>query len=100
VAAEYDTWVGEGAVLADPAFVQRTVGRYFAEGYWDGPGLHNDALPIGAYRQMLSTYVDALTRAGFVIHQLREPRLDHQPVWQEVPQLLYVRCHLFASGRS
>ncbi|MFI7068538.1 class I SAM-dependent methyltransferase [Kribbella sp. NPDC050124] len=73
--------------------VRRTVGRYFAEGYWDGPGLYNDALPIGAYHRMLSTYVDALTRAGLVIDQMREPPRDHAPVWQEVPQLLYVRCH-------
>jgi ubiquinone/menaquinone biosynthesis C-methylase UbiE len=73
--------------------VRRTVGRYFSEGYWDGPGLHRDALPIGAYHRTLSTYVDALTRAGLVIDQMREPPLDHPPVWQEVPQLLYVRCH-------
>jgi hypothetical protein len=73
--------------------VRRTVGRYFDEGYWDGPGRHNHALPVGAYHRMLSTYVDALTRAGLVIDQMREPRRDHGPVWQEVPQLLYVRCH-------
>ncbi len=74
--------------------VRRTVGRYFEEGYWDGPGLHNDALPVGAYHRTLSTYVAALTRAGLVIDELREPQqFDRQPVWQEVPQLLYVRCH-------
>ncbi|GAA1635970.1 hypothetical protein GCM10009744_26200 [Kribbella alba] len=80
--------------------VRRTVGRYFAEGYWDGPGLHRDALPIGAYHRTLSTYVDALTRARLVIDQLREPPLDHQPVWQEVPQLLYLRCHRSAETLS
>jgi 2-polyprenyl-3-methyl-5-hydroxy-6-metoxy-1,4-benzoquinol methylase len=74
--------------------VRRTVGRYFDEGYWDGPGLHNDALPVGAYHRTLSTYVAALTRAGLVVDELREPQqFDRQPVWQEVPQLLYVRCH-------
>jgi ubiquinone/menaquinone biosynthesis C-methylase UbiE len=72
--------------------VRRTVGAYFTEGYWDGPGLHRNALPVGAYHRMLSTYVGALTRAGLVIDQMREPAFDHQPVWQEVPQLLYVRC--------
>ena len=80
--------------------VRRTVGRYFTEGYWDGPGLHRRALPIGAYHRMLSTYVDALTRAGLVIDQMREPPLDHQPVWQEVPQLLYVRSHRGAQALS
>jgi ubiquinone/menaquinone biosynthesis C-methylase UbiE len=73
--------------------VRRTVGQYFSEGYWDGPGLHRDALPIGAYHRTLSTYVNALTRAGLIIDQMREPQRDNQPVWQEVPQLLYVRCH-------
>jgi ubiquinone/menaquinone biosynthesis C-methylase UbiE len=74
--------------------VRRTVGRYFDEGYWDGPGLHSETLPVGAYHRTLSTYVAALTRAGLVIEQLREPQqFDRQPVWQEVPQLLYVRCH-------
>jgi ubiquinone/menaquinone biosynthesis C-methylase UbiE len=72
--------------------VRRTVGRYFAEGYWDGPGQHRDALPVGAYHRTLSTYVNALTGAELVIEQMREPPLDG-PVWREVPQLLYVRCH-------
>jgi ubiquinone/menaquinone biosynthesis C-methylase UbiE len=79
--------------------VRRTVGRYFDEGYWDGPGLHSETLPVGAFHRTLSTYVAALTRAGLVIEQLREPQqFDRQPVWQEVPQLLYVRCHLSAQG--
>ncbi|WP_246486983.1 hypothetical protein [Kribbella qitaiheensis] len=43
---------------------------------------------------MLSTYVAALTRAGLVVDQLREPQqFDRQPVWREVPQLLYVRSY-------
>ncbi|MFC0627091.1 class I SAM-dependent methyltransferase [Kribbella deserti] len=74
--------------------VRRVVGRYFAEGYWDGPGLHRNALPVGAYHRTLSTYVNTLSSAGFVVDQLREPPLDHPPVWQEVPQLLHARCHL------
>jgi ubiquinone/menaquinone biosynthesis C-methylase UbiE len=71
---------------------RRTVGKYFEEGYWDGPGRHNDALPVGAYHRTLSTYVNTLTQAGLAIEQLREPQqFDRQPVWQEVPQLLYAR---------
>jgi ubiquinone/menaquinone biosynthesis C-methylase UbiE len=73
--------------------VRRTVGQYFAEGYWDGPGVHRNALPVGAYHRTLSTYVAALTRAGLVIDQLREPPRDLRPVWREVPQLLYARCY-------
>ncbi|WP_328995291.1 class I SAM-dependent methyltransferase [Kribbella sp. NBC_01245] len=74
--------------------IRRTVGRYFDEGYWDGPGQVQPALPIGAYHRMLSTYVTELNRVGFVIDQLREPPLDHKPVWLEVPCLLYARCRL------
>ena len=72
--------------------VRRTVGRYFIEGYWDGPGLHRNSLPIGAYHRTLSTYVNALTDAGLVIDRMLEPPLD-TPVWREVPCLLYVRGH-------
>ncbi|GAB2644388.1 class I SAM-dependent methyltransferase [Kribbella swartbergensis] len=73
--------------------VRRTVGKYFVEGYWDGPGVHRDALPVGAYHRTLSTYVNTLNAAGLVIDQLREPPQD-TPVWREVPQLLYIRGHL------
>lgn len=73
--------------------VRRTVGKYFVEGYWDGPGAHRNALPVGAYHRTLSTYVNILTAAGFTIDQLREP-LQDTPIWREVPQLLYVRGRL------
>jgi ubiquinone/menaquinone biosynthesis C-methylase UbiE len=70
--------------------VRRTVGKYFVEGYWDGPGAHQNALPVGAYHRTLSTYVNTLTAAGLTIDQLREPPHD-TPIWREVPQLLYIR---------
>jgi ubiquinone/menaquinone biosynthesis C-methylase UbiE len=76
--------------------VRRTVGKYFVEGYWDGPGAHRNALPIGAYHRTLSTYVNTLNAAGFVIDQFREPPQD-TGVWREVPQLLYLRGRLSAS---
>ncbi|TWD84243.1 ubiquinone/menaquinone biosynthesis C-methylase UbiE [Kribbella amoyensis] len=72
--------------------IRRTVGRYFVEGYWDGPGRHRDALPVGAYHRTLSTYVNALADAGLVIDRMLEPKLD-TPIWREVPCLLYVRGH-------
>jgi ubiquinone/menaquinone biosynthesis C-methylase UbiE len=73
--------------------VRRTVGRYFIEGYWDGPGKHVDHLPTGAYHRTLSTYVNTLSESGFIIERMSEPPLD-TPVWREVPCLLYVRCRL------
>ncbi|GAB3400098.1 class I SAM-dependent methyltransferase [Flindersiella endophytica] len=71
--------------------VRRTVGRYFVEGRWEGPGKFSDRLPAVAYHRTLSTYVNELTAAGLPIVQLREPALD-TPIWREVPCLLYARC--------
>jgi ubiquinone/menaquinone biosynthesis C-methylase UbiE len=73
--------------------VRRTVGKYFVEGYWDGPGAHRNALPVGAYHRTLSTYINTLTAASFTIDQFREP-LHDTPIWREVPQLLYIRGRL------
>ncbi|MFI6681277.1 class I SAM-dependent methyltransferase [Kribbella sp. NPDC050470] len=75
--------------------VRRTIGKYYVEGYWDGPGAHRNALPVGAYHRTLSTYVNTLTAAGFTIDQLREPPQD-TPIWREVAQLLYIRGRLSA----
>jgi ubiquinone/menaquinone biosynthesis C-methylase UbiE len=75
--------------------VRRTVGRYFQEGYWSGPGAHAAALPVGAYHRTLSSYVNALARAGLVIERMIEPvGQPDAPVWHEVPCLLYFRCRL------
>ena len=73
--------------------VRRTVGRYFDEGYWDGPGAHAPTLPVGAYHRTLSSYVNCLAGAGLVIEHMIEPAgIPDAPVWHEVPCLLYVRC--------
>jgi ubiquinone/menaquinone biosynthesis C-methylase UbiE len=71
--------------------VRRTVGQYFVEGRWEGPGKFSERLPAVAYHRTLSTYVNELTAAGLHVVQLREPVLD-TPVWREVPCLLYARC--------
>ena len=71
--------------------VRRTVGQYFAEGPWSGPGQHTAHLPSRAYHRTLSTYVNALAAAGFAIEALREPQ-GETPVWREAAQLLYARC--------
>ncbi|MGC4105172.1 MAG: class I SAM-dependent methyltransferase [Thermomicrobiales bacterium] len=71
--------------------VRRTVGKYFEEGAWDGPGKNTAHLPARAYHRTLSTYVNTLISAGFAIEALREPMGD-TPVWREAAQLLYGRC--------
>lgn len=71
--------------------VRRTVGKYFEEGAWTGPGAKSGKLPSRAYHRTLSTYINALIAAGLNIRQMREPKLD-PPVWQQAACLLYVQC--------
>ena len=56
--------------------IRRTVGQYFVEGYWDGPGLHSETLPVGAYHRTLSTYVNTLAAAGLVIDEPLDGAFD------------------------
>lgn len=70
--------------------VRRTVGKYFDEGPWDGPGKYTDRLPSRAYHRTLSTYINELMTAGLRIEQAREPILE-SPVWQQAACLLYIR---------
>lgn len=68
--------------------VRRTVGKYFDEGPWDGPGKLTDHLPARAYHRTLSTYINELSAAGLRIERAREPILP-TPVWQQAACLLY-----------
>lgn len=71
--------------------VRRTVGKYFEEGAWEGPGNGTTHLPSRAYHRTLSTYVNALVTAGLPIERMQEPQLD-TPVWRQAACLLYARC--------
>jgi ubiquinone/menaquinone biosynthesis C-methylase UbiE len=72
--------------------VRRTVGGYFVEGPYDRV-TRWEAIPRRSYHRMLSTYVNGFIAAGFTVVGLAEPvGAGEQPVWQEVPGLLYVRC--------
>lgn len=75
----------------------RTVGTYFSEGYWRSHTRPGPPGKVGAYHRTLSTYVNALADAGFVLEQMREPQLTgshavQRPIWAEVPAVLIVRC--------
>lgn len=71
--------------------VRRTVGKYFEEGAWEGPGKFTDRLPSVAYHRTLSTYVNTLIAAGLMVEAMQEPPLD-TPVWREAACVLYMRC--------
>ncbi|MGC4192160.1 MAG: methyltransferase domain-containing protein [Thermomicrobiales bacterium] len=79
--------------------VRRTVGKYFAEGPWDGPGKRTDHLPSRAYHRTLSTYVNTLISSGFTLESLREP-MGETGVWREAAQLLYARCRKSAANHK
>lgn len=90
--------------LATPEGTVRTVGGYFAEGYWRSATRTGPPGKVGAYHRTLSTYIAALTDAGLTLEHLREPRATgvvtespaltgaRRPVWWEVPAVLVAGC--------
>lgn len=79
----------EGALL-------RTVRGYFTEGFWRSDTRPGPPGKVGSYHRMLSTYFNALTRAGMTLEQMEEPRATPQlasarPVWAEVPSIVAAR---------
>jgi ubiquinone/menaquinone biosynthesis C-methylase UbiE len=69
------------------------VQRYATEGWWDsgGDGVRGR---MGAYHRMLSTYVNGLIAAGFVIERLEEPlagdAYSGRGLFGEVPTVLVI----------
>lgn len=83
--------------MAMPEGWVRTVGSYFAEGYWRSDTRTGPPGKVGAYHRTLSTYVNALSDAGLVLERMSEPRLggshaERRPIWAEVPAVLVARC--------
>lgn len=63
--------------------------RYASEGFWQsgGTGVRGH---MGAYHRMMSTLVNDLIAAGFVLERLEEPVLGDSGVSAEVPRHLLV----------
>ncbi len=77
--------------------VVRIVSSYFVEGHWRSNTRSGPPGKVGAYHRTLSTYVNALTDAGFLLERMSEPHATgdfakKRPVWVEVPAVLVVRC--------
>jgi ubiquinone/menaquinone biosynthesis C-methylase UbiE len=88
-----------------PEGALRTIGRYFAEGYWRSDTRTGPPGKVGAYHHTLSTYINTLADAGLTLERLSEPRAAgdspqspsfsggvRRPVWGEVPAILAARC--------
>jgi len=66
-----------------------SVSGYFDERFWRSSN-PNGVRRAGNYHRMLSTYLNALTQAAFVVNVVEEPKAssllaERQPLYQEVP---------------
>jgi 2-polyprenyl-3-methyl-5-hydroxy-6-metoxy-1,4-benzoquinol methylase len=82
-------------IVGSDGAIFRTVRGYWDEGYWRSDERVGPPGKLGAYHRTISTYLNTLAAAGFVIEGLAEPRLEgagaaRRPVWSEVPPVLSV----------
>jgi ubiquinone/menaquinone biosynthesis C-methylase UbiE len=77
--------------------VYREIRGYFAEGFWRSDNPRGVRGQVGAFHRMLSTYLNALADAGFLLERLVEPQATGQIAasiagYVEVPAALLIRC--------
>jgi SAM-dependent methyltransferase len=72
------------------AFIVR---RYAQEGFWQsgGTGVRGH---MGAYHRTLSTLLNDLLAAGFVLEKLNEPVIEDSGLFSQVPQALLVAARV------
>ena len=86
--------------LADPGHpLARIVTGYFDERQWFSSNPDGVRSRVGDYHRMLSTYLNALSTAGFALERAIEPgpsarQAERVPGNLEVPTLLMIRAHL------
>ena len=72
-------------------------GSYFDERFWRSDYPHGVRGQVGAHHRTLSTYLNAMSGAGFILERLLEPggageTSRRSPVDPAVPKFLIVRC--------
>lgn len=75
----------------------REVRHYFEEGFWRSENIEGVRGQVGAYHRMLSTYLNRLIQAGFIIERIVEPcatglAADRVPGYAIVPAFMLIRC--------
>jgi len=74
-----------------------TVPNYFEEGFWRSDNANGVRGKVGTYHRTLSTYMNNLVEAGFMIQHLVEPQATGQlaeraPAHREVPATMVFAC--------
>lgn len=82
---------------AEDGTVYRTVSGYFTEKFWRSDNPRGVRGQVGAYHRMLSTYLNVLAEAGFLLEHMVEPQATGQiaasiPGYAEVPAAFLIRC--------
>ena len=69
------------------------VRRYASEGFWQsgGTGVRGH---MGAYHRKLSTLINDLLAAGFLLKKLEEPVVEGRGLFSQVPQVLLVAARI------
>ncbi len=86
------TWMN-----AEDGAVYRGVRGYFTEGFWRSDNPRGVRGQVGANHRMLSTYLNALAEAGFLLEHMVEPQATDQiaasiPGYTVVPAAILIRC--------
>ena len=76
--------------------VSRVIKNYFNEGFWRSDNKNGVRGQIGAYHRTLSTYLNTLMNAGFMVQHIAEPQgtgaiVQRVPGYAVVPASLIVR---------
>ena len=94
----FETPHAQWTPLPDPEHtIARVVTGYFDERLWFSTNPNGLRSRVGDYHRMLSTYLNALSTAGFVLERAIEPRSSVRqaelvPGNREIPTLLLIRA--------
>jgi len=77
--------------------ISRAVSSYFEEGFWRSNNVNGVRGRVGAYHRTLSTYINSLSEAGFMLTSVIEPQAsdqiaEHVPGYKEVPVAMIFAC--------
>ena len=84
-------------ITTEQGSVSRAVQDYFEEGFWRSDNVNGVRGQVGAYHRTLSTYINSLANARFMIERIVEPQVTGQlvervPGYKEVPVAMMFAC--------